>query len=102
MGIKSQYRLNASGQTRTLSDENSPLIYEIEMNNGLENGKIIVSGDKRFPKVLAYMPSFNKCKVCFSETELAFHLNRASDSQNRGSVLFSRPADDFKTTDKQP
>lgn len=80
MGIKSQYRLNASGQTRTLSDENSPLIYEIEMNNGLENGKIIVSGDKRFPEVLAYMPSFNKCKFCFSETELAFHLNRASVS----------------------
>ena len=43
------------------------------MNNGLENGKIIVSGDKRFPEVLAYMPSFNKCKFCFSETELAFH-----------------------------
>ncbi|WP_455613812.1 hypothetical protein [Bacteroides congonensis] len=102
MGIKSQYRLNASGQTRTLSDENSPLIYEIEMNNGLENGKIIVSGDKRFPEVLAYMPSFNKCKFCFSETELAFHLNRASVSQNRGSVLFSPPADDFKPTDKQP
>ncbi len=43
------------------------------MNNDLENGKIIVSGDKRFPEVLAYMPSFNKCKFCFSETELAFH-----------------------------
>lgn len=58
-GIKSQYRLNASGKTRTLSDENSPLIYEIEMHDGLENGKIIVSGDKRCPEVLAYMPSFN-------------------------------------------
>ncbi len=65
------------------------------MNDGLENGKIIVSGDKRFPEVLAYMPSFNKCKFCFSETELVFHLNRAS-------VLFSPPTDDFKPTDKQP
>lgn len=65
------------------------------MNDGLENGKIIVSGDKRFPEVLAYMPSFNKCKFCFSETELAFHLNKAS-------VLFSPPTDDFKPTDKQP
>ena len=80
MGIKSQYRLNASGQTRTLSDENPALIYEIEMNNDLENGKIIVSGDKRFPEVLAYMPSFNKCKFCFSVKELAFHLNWASVS----------------------
>lgn len=59
LGIKSQYRLNGSEQTRTLSDDNTPLIYEIEMNNGLENGKIIVSGDKRFPEVLAYIPSFN-------------------------------------------
>ena len=57
--IQNQYRLSASEQTRALSDKNSPLIYEIEMNNGLENGKIIVSGDKRFPEVLAYIPSFN-------------------------------------------
>ncbi len=72
------------------------------MNDGLENGKIIVSGDKRFPEVLAYMPSFNKCKVCFSETELAFHLTEPLFHQNRGSVLFSPPTDDFKPTDKQP
>lgn len=58
-GIKSTYRLHASEKTRTLSNEELPLIYEIEINNGPENGKIIVSGDKRFPKVLAYMPSFN-------------------------------------------
>lgn len=57
--IQNQYRLSVSEQTRVLSDKNPPLIYEIEMNNGLENGKIIVSGDKRFPEVLAYMPSFN-------------------------------------------
>lgn len=35
------------------------MVYEIEINNGLENGRIIVSGDKRFQEVLAYMPSFN-------------------------------------------
>ena len=46
MGIKSQYRLNASGQTRTLSDENSPLIYEIEMNDGLNSSQYKIIGDR--------------------------------------------------------
>ena len=46
-------------KTRAVSNEELPLVYEIEMNNGPENGRIIVSGDKRFQKVLAYMPSFN-------------------------------------------
>ena len=58
--IKSKYRLDTSVKTRTSSaDERLPLIYEIEMNDGLKNGKIIVSGDKRVPEVLAYIPSFN-------------------------------------------
>lgn len=57
--IKNIYRLHASEKTRALSNEELPLVYEIEMNNGPENGRIIVSGDKRFQKVLAYMPSFN-------------------------------------------
>lgn len=58
-GIKSTYRLHASEKTRALSSEKLPLIYEIEINNGPENGRIIVSGDKRFQEVLAYIPSFN-------------------------------------------
>ena len=58
-GIKSTYRLHASEKTRALSSEKLPLIYEIEINNGPKNGRIIVSGDKRFQKVLAYIPSFN-------------------------------------------
>ena len=58
-GVKSTYRLHASEKTRALSSEELPLVYEIEINNGLENGRIIVSGDKRFQEVLAYMPSFN-------------------------------------------
>ncbi|WP_444106996.1 Spi family protease inhibitor [Bacteroides sp.] len=58
-GIKSTYRLHASEKTRALSSEELPLIYEVEINNGPENGRIIVSGDKRFQEVLAYMPSFN-------------------------------------------
>ena len=58
-GIKSTYRLHASEKTRALSSEELPLIYEVEINNGPENGRIIVSGDKRFQKVLAYIPSFN-------------------------------------------
>lgn len=58
-GVKSTYRLHASEKTRALSSEELPLVYEIEINNGPENGKIIVSGDKRFQEVLAYMPSFN-------------------------------------------
>lgn len=58
-GVKSTYRLHASEKTRALSSEELPLVYEIEINNGPENGRIIVSGDKRFQKVLAYMPSFN-------------------------------------------
>lgn len=57
--IKSSYRLNASGRTRSLSDEELPLIYEIAMNDGRKDGKIIISGDKRCPEVLAYIPSFN-------------------------------------------
>ena len=57
--VKSTYRLHASEKTRALSSEELPLVYEIEINNGLENGRIIVSGDKRFQEVLAYMPSFN-------------------------------------------
>lgn len=57
--IKSAYRLDASAQTRALLDERTPLVYEIEMNDEVKNGKIIVSGDKRFPEVLAYIPSFN-------------------------------------------
>jgi hypothetical protein len=59
LGIKSKYRLDTSGKTRTISNEKAPLIYEIEMNDGIRNGKVIVSGDKRFPEVLAYIPSFN-------------------------------------------
>lgn len=57
--IASVYRLNISEKTRALSDDKTPLIYEIEMNVGENNGKIIVSGDKRWPEVLAYIPSFN-------------------------------------------
>ncbi|WP_285827221.1 C10 family peptidase [Bacteroides acidifaciens] len=99
LGIKSQYRLNASGQTRTLSDENSPLIYEIEMNDGLENGKIIVSGDKRFPEVLAYMPSFNDSlyKVATSPNVMVQMAKNAllDKIQNYGTkpTTRSRPVD---------
>lgn len=57
--IASTYRLNISEKTRALSDDKTPLIYEIEMNVGENKGKIIVSGDKRWPEVLAYIPSFN-------------------------------------------
>lgn len=59
LDIKSKYRLDTSGKTRAISNEKAPLIYEIEMNDGIKNGKVIVSGDKRFPEVLAYIPSFN-------------------------------------------
>ena len=35
------------------------LVYEVEIRNRYEQGKAIVSGDRRFPKVLAYIPSYN-------------------------------------------
>ena len=57
--IKSTYRLDTPEKTRAVSDEAFPLVYEIDMNDGQSNGRIIISGDKRFPEVLAYMPSFN-------------------------------------------
>ena len=53
-GIKSTYRLHASEKTRALSSEELPLVYEIEINNGLENGRIIVSGDKRFQDIISF------------------------------------------------
>lgn len=58
--IKDKYLISSgSGKTRTLNDEINPLIYEVEMDAGFVKGKTIVSGDKRFPKVLAYIPAFN-------------------------------------------
>lgn len=35
------------------------LVYEVEIRNSSEQGKAIVSGDRKFPKVLAYIPSYN-------------------------------------------
>lgn len=57
--VKNAYRFGTSQKTRAISDKDYPLIYEISVNDGLNNGKVIVSGDKRFPEVLAYIPSFN-------------------------------------------
>ncbi len=46
--------------TRSLpNDVKSFLVYEVEIRNRYEQGKAIVSGDRRFPKVLAYIPSYN-------------------------------------------
>lgn len=57
--VKSRYRLDGDVSTRALSIDKAPLIYEVRMHDGENNGKVIVSGDKRFPEVLAYIPSFN-------------------------------------------
>lgn len=57
--IKTSYRLDNSKTTRACPNDITPLVYEIDMNDGLKNGRMIISGDKRFPEVLAYMPSFN-------------------------------------------
>lgn len=57
--VKSRYRLDGDVSTRALSNDKAPLIYEVRMHDGEKNGKVIVSGDKRFPVVLAYIPSFN-------------------------------------------
>lgn len=57
--IKSIYRLHISKETRTSSNEELPLIYEIEMDNSIGHGRIIVSGDKRCQEVLAYIPLYS-------------------------------------------
>lgn len=45
--------------TRSLPNDVKALVYEVEIRNRYEQGKAIVSGDRRFPKVLAYIPSYN-------------------------------------------
>jgi len=57
--IKSAYRIHASEKTRTVSNGELPLIYEIKINDGGEGGKMLVSGDKRCPEVLAYIPLYS-------------------------------------------
>ena len=45
--------------TRSLPNDVKALVYEVEIRNRYEQGKAIVSGDRKFPKVLAYIPSYN-------------------------------------------
>lgn len=57
-GIVKKYYISNSPSTRSVSGERG-LVYEVVLNKENNKGKVLVSGDKRFPEVLAYMPYCN-------------------------------------------
>ena len=61
IAISEKYLISSRNSeiTRSLPNDVKALVYEVEIRNRYEQGKAIVSGDRRFPKVLAYIPSYN-------------------------------------------
>lgn len=55
---KKIYISQNSRMTRSFSDANT-FMYEVQITNGAKNGRALVSGDKRFPEVIAYIPTYN-------------------------------------------
>lgn len=56
--VKKMYVSPNARTTRSPHDTNAP-IYVVNIINGTTKGKALVSGDKRFPNVLAYIPLHN-------------------------------------------
>lgn len=70
--------LSASETTRS-SDVTGGLVYEVNVDDGADKGKVLVSGDKRYPGVIAYIPVSND-SVEESKTGAAVMLQMAKKS----------------------
>lgn len=56
--IKKKYYISNPFSTRSISSDRG-LVYEVVLSRGNNKGKALVSGDKRFPEILAYIPYCN-------------------------------------------
>ncbi len=56
--IDKKYYISNSPSTRSAS-RTKGLVYEVVLSKENNKGKVLVSGDKRFPEVLAYIPYYN-------------------------------------------
>lgn len=104
--IEKKYYITNPPSTRTTASTRG-LVYEIALNKGNNKGKVLVSGDKRFPEVLAYIPYCNDsvntinsgasamlqmAKNAFIEEIEHYNTKQPREAQTRSTVIEQIPS----------
>lgn len=104
--IEKKYYISNSPSTRSASSTRG-LIYEIALSKGGNKGKVLASGDKRFPEVLAYIPYYNDsvnivnsgastmlemAKNAFIEEIESYNIKQSREAQTRSTAVEQIPS----------